>query len=154
MGVLKAGLILELCLLAACSESPAGDPPLSDKPWQDQTHEERKVTMKKVVFPHMKKEFARFDPKDFSKMTCVTCHGEGAKTDMFCMPNPELPKLPDTKAGFDRLRKEHPEVVEFMTTVVVPRMASFLGEEPYNPTTLEGFDCFRCHTKRDEPSAD
>ncbi len=141
-------------LLAACAgESSSERPALPNKAWKDQTHDERMVTMKKLVYPTMKDEFVRFDAKDFNDMTCATCHGPGAKDKTFKMPNPKLPMLPATEAGFEKLKKDHPEVVQFMMTTVVPKMADFLGEQPYNPKTHEGFGCFRCHLKETSPSS-
>jgi len=135
-------------LLAACAgESSSDHAALPNKPWKDQTHDERMVTMKKLVFPTMKDEFIRFDPKDFSDMTCATCHGPGAKDKTFKMPNPKLPKLPTTEAGFEKLKKDHPDAVQFMMNTVVPKVAGFVGEQPYDPKTHQGFGCFRCHPK-------
>src|SRR5579864_3083792 len=130
---------------AGCSSTDHTAMP--NKPWKDQTHDERMVTMKKLVYPTMKDEFIRFDPKDFSDMTCATCHGPGARDKTFKMPNPKLPKLPTTDAGFEKLKKEHSEIVQFMMNTVVPKMAAFLGERPYDPQTREGFGCFRCHPR-------
>ena len=139
-----------LLLAASCSGSPSSET-VSHKPWKDQDHEERMVTMKKRVWPAMKSEFMAFDAKEYSDFTCGTCHGPGAKDKTFKMPNPKLPKLPATEAGFEELRKKHGDMVRFMTETVVPRMAAFVGEAPYDPKTREGFGCFRCHPKDAQP---
>jgi hypothetical protein len=36
------------------------------------------------------------------------------------MPNAKLPKVPNDMPGYDKLSKEKPEVVKFMSTKVVP----------------------------------
>jgi hypothetical protein len=142
---LIAGCVI--VILSSCGGPSTADAPLSTKPWKDQNHDERMITMKKLVYPAMKSEFAAFDPKEFGDMTCITCHGEGAKTQCFTMPNPKLPKLPTSEEGIAKLKKEHAEIVTFMATKVVPKMAAFVGESPYDPKTHEGFGCFRCHPK-------
>jgi hypothetical protein len=121
--------------------------PASEVAWKDQNADQRKQFMKTVVYPKMKAEFVTFDAKDFSNMTCATCHGDGAKDGSFKMPNPGLPKLPGDEAGFKELAAKKPEAVKFMHGTVVPEMAQMLGEKPYDPTTHEGFGCFQCHTK-------
>jgi hypothetical protein len=143
-------LAVFLPILLSCggpSASSSSEETLSNKPWKDQTHDERMVTMKKVVHPAMKAEFAAFDPKDFSEMTCATCHGPGAKDKTFKMPNPKLPPLPTTEEDFGKLKEKHPGVVCFMMATVVPKMAAFVGEKPYDSKTHDGFGCFRCHPK-------
>jgi hypothetical protein len=141
------------------SQPPAGTPPASSPSaqaptapassasWKDMNTEQRKQYMKTVVYPKMKEDFAGFDAKRYAEMTCVTCHGDGAKDGSFKMPNPKLPKLPSDEAGFKALMEKKPEATKFMGSKVVPGMASMLGEQPFNPQTHEGFGCFECHTK-------
>src|SRR5690348_4447646 len=74
--------------------------------WDKMDHSERMAYMKKVVLPTMRKEFADFDPKHFGKIMCKTCHGAGAEDDSYKMPNPDLPKLPNSKAGWDKITSE------------------------------------------------
>jgi hypothetical protein len=116
--------------------------------WKDMDRGQRLRHMKTVVFPAMKAEFQRFDPKDFGEFTCATCHGRGAEDKTFEMPNPELPQLPADEAGFRQLTVEEPKWVKFMSETVVPNMARMLDEKPHDPATNEGFGCFRCHTKK------
>src|SRR5689334_10010095 len=75
-------------LLAACggTKSPdGGTPPAPDASqpegpaFKDMTKEQKTDLMKRVVLPAMKAEFAAVEPDEFSRMNCVTCHGEGAK---------------------------------------------------------------------------
>lgn len=141
-------LIPATLLLSACvGRSTSDEASAPAKPWKDQDHDERMLTMKNVVHPAMKAEFVKWDPKEFSGMTCATCHGPGAKDKTFKMPNPKLPKLPATEAEFEKLKEENPCAVHFMMEIVVPRMADFVGEKPFDPKTHEGFSCFRCHPK-------
>jgi len=114
--------------------------------WDGMDKKQRKAYMKKVVLPAAQKMFAAFDAKKYKKITCVTCHGEGANKD-FKMPNPELPKLPVTPEGFGALKAKKPEMVQFMGTKVKPTVASLLGEPEFTPQQLNGFSCYNCHTK-------
>ena len=58
-------------------------------------------------------------------MTCVTCHGDGAKDGSFKMPNPKPPSFRAT-AGFKARWKVRPEATKFMGSKVVPDMASMV----------------------------
>jgi hypothetical protein len=78
-------------------------------------------------------------------MSCVTCHGAGAKEGKFKMPNASLPKL-DPKDGFAKHQKKTPAVTKFMMETVAPEVGKLLGMPPYNPETKQGFGCFNCHT--------
>jgi hypothetical protein len=111
------------------------------------TGDQKKDYMKTVVFSKMKDDFVAYDDKHYTNMTCVTCHGEGAKAGNFKMPNPALPKLPGDPAGFKALMEQKPAAMKFMGGKVVPDMAQMLGEPPFDPQTHQGFGCFRCHTK-------
>jgi hypothetical protein len=100
--------------------------------------------MKKVVLPKMKETFTAFDPKDFEHVTCLTCHGAGAKDGSFKMPNPDLPKLSPAD-GFKKHMDKKPEITKFMMSKVLPTMAELLNTQPYDPKTHLGFGCFGCH---------
>lgn len=110
-------------------------------------HAQRLDYMKHTVFPKMKDEFTAYDAKRYGEMNCGTCHGDGAKSGDFKMPNPKLPKLPAEEAGFKKLGESKPDAVKFMGSKVVPDMATMLGEAPFNMQTHQGFGCFECHTK-------
>lgn len=116
--------------------------------WKDMTKEQRKEYMTTVVLPKMKDEFIQFSPQAYGDMNCATCHGDGEKNGTFDMPSPNLPKLPADEAGFKGLMDKKPDVMKFMVSKVVPEMAHFVGESPYDPQTKQGFGCFECHTKR------
>lgn len=100
--------------------------------------------MKTVVMPRMKELFSAWEPEHHADMKCVACHGEGAKTQTFKMPNPKLPKLSYTD-NFKKEREAHPNGTQFMMEKVVPEMIRLLGVEPFNPATGKGFGCGACH---------
>jgi len=142
-------LLAVLCLLvAACGG--AGTTPTSPETaktaWKDMTGSQKAVFMEKQVVPKMGGVFSQFDPKQFEKVTCKTCHGARAKSGDFKMPNPDLPKL-STAGGFKKHLDAKPEMTKFMMEKVVPDMAGILGMPPYNPETHQGFGCFGCHTE-------
>ncbi|MCC6621211.1 MAG: hypothetical protein IT385_08150 [Deltaproteobacteria bacterium] len=119
------------------------------KPFRDMSDEEKGTYMKEVVVPAMRERFQHFDGEEFAKVNCATCHGPNPKDRKFEMPNPESTKLPTTMEGFEKLMAKEPKAVEFMGDVVVPTMATLLGEEPFNPETGKGFGCFVCHMKEE-----
>jgi hypothetical protein len=114
--------------------------------WDKMSKADRKQYMKDVVMPKMKPLFQTLDPKHFADFKCVTCHGNGARTGDFKMPNPQLPKLPNTREGFEKLNKDKPKMMEFMAKTVKPTMASLLGMKEYDMKTGMGFGCNNCHT--------
>jgi mono/diheme cytochrome c family protein len=113
--------------------------------WDKMSKNERKKYMKTAVLPAAKKMFAAYDAKKYSKVTCATCHGPGATDGTFKMPNPELPKLPKSPAGFKELADKKPEMMKFMGQTVKPTVAALLGEEQWSPENPKGFGCIACH---------
>ncbi|HMF39376.1 MAG TPA: hypothetical protein VKQ32_01720 [Polyangia bacterium] len=130
----------------ATSANAAGKPGGPEVGWADMVKDQRIEYMKTVVLPGMKQAFTNFSPDRFSKMNCVTCHGDSATDGSFKMPNPNLPKLPTTPDGFKQLAQEKPAVFDFMKSEVKPKMAAFLGVPEWNPETKSGFACMDCHT--------
>ena len=126
---------------------PPAAPPASAAGWAAMDFGERKRHMKNVVLPRMTEVFVAFDAARYSRMTCQTCHGEGAADGGYRMPNPSLPKLPTSPEGFKRLLGERPQVSQFMLTKVKPMMAKLLGLPEMTPDTRTGFGCMACHTK-------
>jgi len=111
----------------------------------DKLDKEGKVAvMKKRVMPAMKKAFQEFDPKEYAKFTCKTCHGKDPEGVKYKMPSPELPKL-----DFKELEEGHDaKIADFMSKVVKPEMAKILGEAEYSKDTPNGFGCLHCHLEK------
>jgi hypothetical protein len=147
-----AGLLA--IVAGACAETTAAAPaPAAAKPapaaevaWPEMNKDQRIDYMKAVVLPRMRQVFTSFNPDRYSKMNCMTCHGDSAADGSFKMPNPRLPKLPTTPDGFKKLAADKPAVMDFMKNEVKPRMAALLGTPEYNPETKSGFGCMECHT--------
>ena len=153
------GLALAGCLalaVVACAETTASTPPpaapaaagapAKELAWAEMGKQDRIEYMKTVVLPRMRQAFAQFSPDRYEKMTCVTCHGDGATDGSFKMPNPKLPVLPNSSEGFKQLAADKPAVMEFMKNEVKPKMAAMLGEQEWTPETKTGFGCGECHT--------
>jgi hypothetical protein len=136
---------------AAASAAPppgAGATQPGPGDWDKWTHDQKLAWMKTGVMPKMHDLFAATDAARYGDMSCKTCHGKGAADGTFTMPNPDLPKLDPTPAGFEKLSKTAPKVFDFMMKQVQPTMAGLVGEQPYDPKTKAGFGCFECHTKK------
>jgi hypothetical protein len=118
--------------------------------WDKMDRSDRMALMKKVVFPTMRKEFQAFDAKRYANFKCITCHGAGVSDGSYKMPNPELPKLPSSKEGWEKIMKEKGDMLKFMKEHVKPEMASMLGMKPYDMKTKTGFGCGNCHTDEKE----
>jgi hypothetical protein len=129
----------------ATEAEPVSEPPPADMAFDDMTKNQRAAFMKHVVLPEMKAAFTTLDPK-YADADCRLCHGKGAEDKTFKMPNPDLPRLPTTKEGFDKLAQEKPKVLQFMAGTVKPRMAALLKQPEYDPATGQGeFGCQKCH---------
>lgn len=118
-------------------------------PWKDMTGQQRGRYMAKVVVPEFRKVFQAYDPKEFEKVNCATCHGKHGKENKFKMPSPELPVLPSSEEEFMATTyKEHPEMVKFMGEQVTPKMAELLGVPHFDPQHPDpnAFSCQGCHT--------
>ena len=158
-GRLLAGLLAAFAAIACAETAPSAPPPATAaasapaKPagtpelgWAEMGKQERIDYMKAVVLPRMKQAFVHFSPDRYSKMNCMTCHGDSAADGSFKMPNPRLPKLPSTSDGFKKLAADRPAMMDFMKNEVKPKMAALLGKPEYNPETNSGFGCMECHT--------
>jgi hypothetical protein len=136
---------------AASASAADATPPPPSQPgpgdWDKWSHEQKLAWMKVGVMPKMGPQFHDYDAKTYDDPKCGLCHGAGAKDGTFKMPNPDLPKLPATEAGFKVLATKHPKIFGFMAKQVEPTMASLLGEPAYDMKTKQGFGCFGCHTK-------
>jgi len=116
--------------------------------WENLSFDQRKKLMKSTVYPELKKAFQSYDAKKYKKFTCATCHGDGATDGKFKMPNAKLPKLPapTDRAGFTAMQEKKPEAVNFMRTVVAPKVAELIGLPEWSPQNPKGFGCYACHT--------
>ncbi len=137
----------------AASAAPAGPPagaPVPPAPgeWDKWSKEQKGAYMKAAVLPKMGGLFHDFDATRYAEPKCVLCHGAGVKDMSFLMPNPDLPKLDLSPAGFKAMQAKSPKVLEFMMKQVEPTMAGLIGEEPFDPKTMKGFGCLGCHTKK------
>lgn len=114
----------------------------SDFDFDKLEYDDKVAFMKQKVMPTMKPLLVKFDPKEFPKVTCKTCHGKDPKATKYKMPSPDLPKL-----DFDAIKagKEDPKVVEFMSKVVKPEMAKLLNKPEMTESNPEGFGCLGCH---------
>lgn len=107
--------------------------------WADQTGDAKGEYMYNCVVPVMKPIFQAHDPERFADFGCATCHGEDFGGGTYQMPAlwaldwGDMGSWPE---GYN----------DFMTTQVVPEMATLLGGAPYDPTSNpEGFGCNGCH---------
>lgn len=109
------------------------------------SHEDKIKFMKQKVVPTMKPLFQKFDPQDFAKFGCKTCHGKDPQKAKYKMPTPDLPALDfeAIKAG-----KEDPKAVEFMSKTVKPEMAKLLNQPEMTQSNPKGFGCLDCHTQK------
>jgi len=134
---------------ASASAAPAasGGPP-GPGDWDKWSKDQKMEYMKTAVMPKMGGEFHDFDAKKYAEPKCALCHGSGAKDGNFKMPNPDLPKLDATPAGFKTLSAKKPQIFDFMMKHVEPDVAQLIGEQPFDMKTQQGFGCFDCHTKK------
>jgi hypothetical protein len=126
--------------------NPEGPPP---RPWAELSDEDKKAYMREVVLPKMKPLMEGFDPKEFGKVTCATCHGPAGAEKRYEMPSAALHKLPKPgdAAGWARERTRHGPMLEFMGRDVTPTMARLLGKPVFDPGAGTGeFGCTACHT--------
>lgn len=112
-----------------------------DTPFDALDQDQRIEFMKTVVVPTMKPLFTKHDSAKFRAFGCETCHGKGAGTGDYSMPNSELPKL--NLADLTMFKKED---LEWMQQVVKPTMANLLKQAEYSPQNTHGFGCLSCHT--------
>lgn len=121
--------------------------------WEKMSFDERKNYMKKVVMPTMYKEFNAFDSTRFSAMNCRTCHGSGVKAGDFKMPNSRIPKL---TMNFEEMAHDNPNYMKFMASVVKPKMAELLGQQPISHDEQGNqtgtFGCQSCHMFEEAPT--
>jgi hypothetical protein len=118
--------------------APKGPPTFADL-----SREDREKLMKQKVLPTLRAKFKAFDPKEFAKFNCKSCHGPGVEDESYEMPNPRIKKLDFAKA--DSWSAEEKKVAKFMHDEVVPAMAEIFGMKPYSKENPDGFGCLACH---------
>ena len=141
--------LLFLSMIAACGgkSAPATTPAqpaaetLPDIPFDSMNHDQKVAFMKQKVMPTMKPIFQDHNPTKFAKFTCKTCHGDGAASGHFDMPNPQLPKL-----DFKNTSKYDKGDLEWMEKQVKPTMAKLVQMPEYTEQNPKGFGCLACHT--------
>ena len=107
--------------------------------WAEQTGESKGEYMYNCVVPVMKPIFQAHDPERFADFGCATCHGADFGGGTYQMPAVWALDWSDMESWPEGYN-------EFMTTQVVPEMATLLGVAPYDPTSNpEGFGCNGCH---------
>ncbi|HWM87812.1 MAG TPA: hypothetical protein VNO33_18285 [Kofleriaceae bacterium] len=116
-------------------------------PWARKTRSQRQDYMGIYVLPRMEKLFAEWRPDEYGKFRCQHCHGESFDKPPvdFAMPRVSFPLAADDPIG--AAMKYDAEATRFMVEKVMPAMAELLGEKPHDPSTGQGFSCFRCHPK-------
>jgi len=123
---------------SSASAGPAAALPTS---WsRDMANEQKVAFMKANVVPNLKPVFQSADATRYADFGCKTCHGPALKD-----PHENLPKL-TMKDGKITAFAEKPEIAKFMAENVLPKMASALGQPPFDPKTGQGFGCQGCHT--------
>ncbi|MDX2089904.1 MAG: hypothetical protein SFX73_18760 [Kofleriaceae bacterium] len=114
---------------------------LPDVAFEQLDHDQKIQFMKEKVMPEMAAAFQAHDAKEFAEFGCKTCHGPGAEKGEFHMPYDGLPKL-----GEKEMAKYKKEDIEWMATVIKPKMAALLKEPEYSKDNPNGFGCMHCHT--------
>lgn len=127
--------LLESSATATTEHSSAQ--PIDSAAWKALSRSEQKDYMRDTVMPRMEQLFQSFDAKKFSHFKCTACHGDGARTGTFKMPDAKIPKIPGTAAGLAKLEAKMPAMMRFMRDTVTPEMARLLGVKTY--------DCEGCH---------
>jgi hypothetical protein len=98
-----------------------------DKPWKEMSANEREFYMIGKVLPITKEVFQEFDSGAYAEFSCESCHGPDGESRMFQMPAPHLPAIPAGGAGYEQMKRDHPEMVRFMEKEVTPTTAKLLG---------------------------
>jgi hypothetical protein len=113
-------------------------------PWHDMSQDDREMYMVGTILPISAESFRGYSAERFAQFECANCHGDDAAARNYEMPSRSLPPLaaPGTP-GWQRM-SEGPAYT-FMNDVVVPEMATMLGEDRYDAQHPNGFGCFDCH---------
>ena len=116
---------------------------LPDVPFDALDHDQRIAFMKQKVVPAMAPLFKSHDATKYAEFGCKTCHGEGAESGHFDMPNAKLPVL-----DFNDMSKFKKEDIEWMGKEIKPTMAALLEQPEMTKENPKGFGCLACHTMK------
>lgn len=108
-------------------------------------HEGQKEQMKTKVMPATRITFREFDPTEYAKFNCKTCHGKDAEARDFEMPNPSLPKLNWAKLEATTDADEQ-RAIDFMIKLT-HQMSVLLGDPERSVDNADGFGCLSCHVE-------
>lgn len=137
--------LFAIVIAGGCASPTATQPQTTVQPsstsFEHMDLDHRIEFMKTVVLPKMKPIFQNHDAKKFASFDCTTCHGNGAASGDYEMPNSDLPKL-----DFSDLSKFQQAELDWMQNEVKPTMAGLL-QMPESTRTRKGFGCLSCHTK-------
>ena len=150
--------LLAVLACVACANQPApqpiapSDPTTAPAPpgpgeWGRWSYAQKLAYMKYTMLPAERALFSELEPVRYATLNCHSCHGAGAESGTFTMPNPELPRLAPAKEGFVELSQHEPEMLKFMQQRVVPETAKLLGLPPFQMESHIGFSCWQCHLK-------
>lgn len=122
--------------------------------WQTWSHAQKLAYMKTTFMDAERALFATWEPVRYRDLECRTCHGAtGVADGSFRMPNPDLPKVAPSSAGFQELHAHEPQVFAFMQKRVVPETARLLGLPPFDFEKHTGFSCYQCHVRLTDVNA-
>jgi hypothetical protein len=105
--------------------------------WKSLSRSDKKDYMRDSVMPRMEELFGKFDANKFGHVKCTLCHGDGARTGTYKMPDAKVPKIPKNEAGLAKLDKKMPAMMKFMRETISPEMARLIG--------MKKIDCTGCH---------
>jgi hypothetical protein len=105
--------------------------------WKSLSRTDKKDYMRDTVMPRMEELFGKFDVNKYGHVKCTLCHGNGARTGTYKMPDAKIPKIPKDAAGLAKLDKKMPAMMKFMRETISPEMARLIGAKKY--------DCEGCH---------
>jgi hypothetical protein len=137
-----------LLVVAACGappttpREPIAVAVLPHVPFSRLDRDQRMQLMTEQVVPAMRPLFVRHDATRFASFGCETCHGKGASSRRFEMPNPDLPIL-----TFADMSKFDRRDIDWMKTEIWPAMVQLVDEPPFAPDNLTGFGCSSCHVR-------
>lgn len=145
--------LLSLSLFAGCGDkddsgtdsgtddSATTDDSAEEVAWADMDRDQRLAYMGGTVLPWAKETIEGVEGHNGTvTVTCGSCHGPDMEANDYAMPSSPVALDPN-----DMPPPEASALVGVMYTDVVGGMAGLIGQEPFDPSTGEGFGCFGCH---------